>query len=594
MLHQEPQEDYVHPPDGVTTGFISSSKKSNPSRGRLGLALIVLLMFGGGFVIGYFAHKPTTTTTTSTAASSSSSGSGSSSSPSANQTTVVQVTNLISATANQLDSVRHIVLFKFSSATTAQNVTNLVQAFNALFNLTHKPNGASYMLSEDFGMSIDTAQYTHGWIVSFADEIDRDYYVGRPFQTVFDPAHDAFKALVGPYLYSSSATQQLATINPGVLVYDFTVTFSKPAFHVAGVGLYRQVILMRFNSTAQSSMRSLQAQFIDSMNALFDNCVNSSMQQYILQLESGYPNSHEGVDQSMNFGWILTFKSANDWSYFNTQDPVKLALFAQIQPWLDTNGLFSFSMPVASTNSRNITNYVACNSVANLNNVTLLTNISSVFVPNFAIPGHNFAPEGIFWDTTAQHFLFGSTKTGGIFSLRPGISDLLPEITRVVAPNNLNLGSVGVFVDYGSNRYNVWAALSNFSLTGSGTVDGGLLYVNMVTGVSSAVRLSQFQTGNGLFINDVVTDDAGNVFATNSFDGQIFKGTYNASTGTIDTSQFFYNASYHFTGFGFNGIEFFNGWLLVGITQYVQVEEVSCESTPLTQLSSPWCEPHPE
>eukprot|EP00475_Leptophrys_vorax_P046223 TRINITY_DN9849_c0_g1_i1.p1 TRINITY_DN9849_c0_g1~~TRINITY_DN9849_c0_g1_i1.p1 ORF type:complete len:165 (+),score=36.14 TRINITY_DN9849_c0_g1_i1:43-537(+) len=113
--------------------------------------------------------------------------------------------------------------------------------------------------------------------------------------------------------------------------------------------------------------------------------------------------------------------------------------------------------------------------------------ILPAFVSNFQIPAHNYAPEGMFWDSTSQQFLFGSTKYGGIYAVRPGFSDVTESTIRIVDPNNLGLGVYGVFVDYGSNRCNLWAALSNFSFTGSGTVDGGLLYVNMVTGVSSAV-----------------------------------------------------------------------------------------------------------
>ena len=44
-----------------------------------------------------------------------------------------------------------------------------------------------------------------GYIVTFKNVADRDYYVGRPFHTPYDPNHDAFKTFVGPLLDKNGA-----------------------------------------------------------------------------------------------------------------------------------------------------------------------------------------------------------------------------------------------------------------------------------------------------------------------------------------------------------------------------------------------------
>ena len=56
----------------------------------------------------------------------------------------------------------------------------------------------------------------HGFVVTFSSVSDRDYFVGRPFQTdSYDPFHDAFKAFVGPFLR--------LPISTGLVVMDFRV-----------------------------------------------------------------------------------------------------------------------------------------------------------------------------------------------------------------------------------------------------------------------------------------------------------------------------------------------------------------------------------
>ena len=57
---------------------------------------------------------------------------------------------------------------------------------------------------------------SQGFIVTFKNESDRDYYVGKPFSADFDPAHDEFKQFVGPLL----SIDQNGKLD-GVIVFDF-------------------------------------------------------------------------------------------------------------------------------------------------------------------------------------------------------------------------------------------------------------------------------------------------------------------------------------------------------------------------------------
>lgn len=87
--------------------------------------------------------------------------------------------------------LRHIVLFKFKADVTPAQVQEVADAFAAL------PKKIDVI--KDFEWGTDNspegkaAGFTHGFLVTFADEKGRDIYLPHP-------AHEDFKKLVGPRL----------------------------------------------------------------------------------------------------------------------------------------------------------------------------------------------------------------------------------------------------------------------------------------------------------------------------------------------------------------------------------------------------------
>lgn len=112
--------------------------------------------------------------------------------------------------------VKHFVAFKFDGSVTTEEKKLVMKKFKALKQTCLK-NNRPYIVSIESGTanSPEGADqgYEQGYIVTFASEQDRDYYVGKPFFTNFDPAHDEFKSFVGPLLQK----------NEGAFVFDFSI-----------------------------------------------------------------------------------------------------------------------------------------------------------------------------------------------------------------------------------------------------------------------------------------------------------------------------------------------------------------------------------
>ncbi len=87
--------------------------------------------------------------------------------------------------------LRHVVLFKFKAEVTPAQVQEVADAFAAL------PKKIDVI--KDFEWGTDNspegiaAGFTHGFLVTFADEKGREIYLPHP-------AHEDFKKLVGPRL----------------------------------------------------------------------------------------------------------------------------------------------------------------------------------------------------------------------------------------------------------------------------------------------------------------------------------------------------------------------------------------------------------
>jgi hypothetical protein len=101
----------------------------------------------------------------------------------------------------------HIVLFKFRPEVSPAALAEVTKRFRALRSSVRE-DGEPYILAIDSGPQAsgegnDGAGYDVGFVVTFASEGDRNFYVGDPIQPdprYFDHAHAAFKDFVGPLL----------------------------------------------------------------------------------------------------------------------------------------------------------------------------------------------------------------------------------------------------------------------------------------------------------------------------------------------------------------------------------------------------------
>jgi len=97
--------------------------------------------------------------------------------------------------------LRHIVLFKFKSKTTESDIKKIETAFGEL------PAKIPAIKDYEWGLNNSPENldkgFTHCFLLTFEQESDRATYLPHP-------AHEVFKALVGPHL-------------DDVLVFDYEV-----------------------------------------------------------------------------------------------------------------------------------------------------------------------------------------------------------------------------------------------------------------------------------------------------------------------------------------------------------------------------------
>lgn len=85
--------------------------------------------------------------------------------------------------------LRHVVLFKFKSEVTKEQVKEVEDAFAALPKKIKQIKG--YEAGTDVSVEGKSEGFTHGFVVTFADEKGREIYLPHP-------AHKEFVTLVGP------------------------------------------------------------------------------------------------------------------------------------------------------------------------------------------------------------------------------------------------------------------------------------------------------------------------------------------------------------------------------------------------------------
>lgn len=114
--------------------------------------------------------------------------------------------------------IRHIVMFRYKEGVSQAQREDVRDRFKALAQAARR-DGARYIVSIETGAQISGEGlglgFEDAFIVTFASEGDRNYYVGTPLVTnprFFDPIHQSFKEYVGRFL-----------ADKGVLVFDFAM-----------------------------------------------------------------------------------------------------------------------------------------------------------------------------------------------------------------------------------------------------------------------------------------------------------------------------------------------------------------------------------
>lgn len=116
-------------------------------------------------------------------------------------------------------NIRHIVLFRYRDDIDGKDLQKIEQKFHEL--QTSRRDGRPYILSIESGAQNSPEGLGQGfhqaYIVSFASQGDRNYYVGEPLisdPALYDPMHHAFKSFITNYISGQESS---------VLVFDFHV-----------------------------------------------------------------------------------------------------------------------------------------------------------------------------------------------------------------------------------------------------------------------------------------------------------------------------------------------------------------------------------
>jgi len=117
--------------------------------------------------------------------------------------------------------IKHIVAFKYKPTVTQSQKDEVMNRFLAL-KQECKRDGANYIVSltgGDCTQSLEglTAGFEQAYIATFKDRDDYKYYIGQPFTSPFDPAHDSFKKYATPLLSVDAEGK-----TDGAIVLDFS------------------------------------------------------------------------------------------------------------------------------------------------------------------------------------------------------------------------------------------------------------------------------------------------------------------------------------------------------------------------------------
>jgi len=170
--------------------------------------------------------------------------------------------------------LRHVVLFKFKDGASPAQVNTIVEAFN---QLQHQiPEIVEYQWGTDVSVEGKANEFTHCFLVSFADEAGRDIYLPHP-------AHKAFVEILKPSLDK-------------VTVVDFWSTDAQGAANTDG--MLRHVVLFDFkDGTTEESLDAIEIKFTSLPGDIPE----------ITAYEWGINNSPEGLDDGYTHCFLVTF-----------------------------------------------------------------------------------------------------------------------------------------------------------------------------------------------------------------------------------------------------------------------------------------------
>ena len=168
-------------------------------------------------------------------------------------------------------------------------------------------------------------------------------------------------------------------------------------------------------------------------------------------------------------------------------------------------------------------------------------------------------PEGIQYSSLTEKVYIGSYFKGKIITM-----DLYGNINDFVIDDNL-VAVVGIAIDEKNNRILVCNSDAGISLKSDDSTIGQLAEVisyDLRTGKKlQAIDLSELYQGAN-FLNDLVLDDNGNIYVTDSFSPVIYKIDKNNIPSVLISSERF---SVPQGAFGLNGIVFHHdNYLIVG------------------------------
>ena len=199
---------------------------------------------------------------------------------------------------------------------------------------------------------------------------------------------------------------------------------------------------------------------------------------------------------------------------------------------------------------------------------------------NITFESQSLFPEDFAFDAAHERFFMGSAFTGDIITV-----DLEGNVTTFADSDDL-IATVGLLFDEANNEVVVCNTNPGFSdqgVTETTAVLATVIRYDANTGdVVSSYDLSSLIEGPHL-INDIVLDDQGNLYVTDSFSPAIYQITPDGTTSLFATDPLFESAP---MTFGLNGIEFHpDGYLLVTHYQNQILYRVSIsDPTDITEI----------